>query len=164
MICKFIHLYKQRIMMLRGELSLLLLPALLAPASAMLGSAGKHPSCCSAECAMARHGVLRLQELPTGGTFLESSTEFGNTFWATLDGRDEEGISPDGMVPPGEDLVEQDLKRIFSIDPDEKGIGESGISDMDEVQLMYKLRKELGEADFNRIFNDPRIKGSDIKF
>ena len=26
-------------------------------------------------------------------------------------------------------------------------------------QLMYKLRKELGDADFRRIFEDPRVKG-----
>ena len=165
-----------------------------------------------------RHGVLRMQTLPTGGSELEASNEQGNTFWATLDGRDKDGISPDGMVPPGDDLIETDLKRVFSIDPDEDGVaGDSGFSDLDEVQvpptaehqpivaaetrwsyppapphairspaaprrptrtrtrppahplsptcllqLMYKLRKELGETDFNRIFNDKRVKGFDI--
>ena len=27
------------------------------------------------------------------------------------------------------------------------------------AQLMYKLRKELGDADFRAIFEDPRVKG-----
>ena len=26
-------------------------------------------------------------------------------------------------------------------------------------QIMYKLRKELGEDDFRRIFGDPRVNG-----
>ena len=73
-------------------------------------------------------------------------------------------LSADGMLPPGDDLIEDELKRLFSIDPDEEGVGDSGLSDMDEFQLMYKLRKELGDADFNRIFDDPRIKGSDIGY
>ena len=110
------------------------------------------------------HGPL-MQTLPSsGGSELEASNELGNTFWATLDGRDEDGLSADGMLPPGDDLIEDELKRLFSIDPDEEGVGDSGFSDMDEFQLMYKLRKELGDADFNRIFDDPRIKGSDIGY
>ena len=81
--------------------------------------------------------TLRMQELPTGGSDLEANNEQGNTFWATLDGRDEEGISSDGMVPPGDDLIEEDLKRVFSIDPEEEGLaGDSGFSDMDEVQAL----------------------------
>ena len=109
---------------------------------------------------------------------------------ATLDGRDEDGVSPEGVFPPGDDLVERDLKRIFSIDDDEDGAsGPSGLSDLDEVQvrrhslrlhgerraavtphraicsrarqLMWKLRQELGD-DFNRIFDDPKIRGADI--
>ena len=84
-----------------------------------------------------RHGALRMQELPTGGSDLEANNEQGNTFWATLDGRDEDGISSDGMVPPGDDLIEEDLKRVFSIDPEEEGLaGDSGFSDMDEVQVL----------------------------
>merc|ERR1712185_483147 len=106
-----------------------------------------------------------MQTLPSSrGSELEASNELGNTFWATLDGRDEDGLSADGMLPPGDDLIEDELKRLFSIDPDEEGVGDSGFSDMDEFQLMYKLRKELGDADFNRIFDDPRIKGSDIGY
>ena len=27
------------------------------------------------------------------------------------------------------------------------------------LQLMFKLRKELGDEDFKRIFEDPRVKG-----
>ena len=32
------------------------------------------------------------------------------------------------------------------------------------AQLMYKLRKELGEDDFNRIFDNVKVKGVDIDF
>ena len=31
-------------------------------------------------------------------------------------------------------------------------------------QLMYKLRKELGETDFNKIFNNVKVKGFDIEY
>ena len=48
----------------------------------------------------------------------ESSADDGQ-FWLSLDGRDEDGVSPDGVFPPGDDLVEKDLKRIFSIADDE---------------------------------------------
>lgn len=46
------------------------------------------------------------------GDGMGSSTE-GGTWFTTLDGRDEEGISPDGAIPPGEDLIEDDLRRLF---------------------------------------------------
>ena len=29
---------------------------------------------------------------------------------------------------------------------------------------MYKLRKELGETDFNKIFNNVKVKGFDIEY
>merc|ERR1712183_636075 len=51
---------------------------------------------------------------PTGG---EGSVD-GGTIISTLDGRDEEGISLDCTVPPGEDLVERDLRRVFDLDAD----------------------------------------------
>ena len=87
-----------------------------------------------------------------------SGSTDGGTFFTTLDGRDEEGIAPDGTFPPGEDLVERDLRRVFDLDADGDSLYEAG-GDMDEVKLMYKLRKELGDADFARIFEDPRVKG-----
>lgn len=40
----------------------------------------------------------------------------GGTFFATLDGRDDTGISPEGVMPPGEDLIEKDLRRLFDLD------------------------------------------------
>ena len=104
---------------------------------ALLGAGGSALLGGSLGRAPVRHGALRMQELPTGGSDLEANNEQGNTFWATLDGRDEDGISSDGMVPPGDDLIEEDLKRVFSIDPEEEGLaGDSGFSDMDEVQVL----------------------------
>ena len=105
---------------------------------ALLGAGGSALLGAACTRTPVRHGALRMQAgmLPTGGSELEANNEQGNTFWATLDGRDAEGISPDGMVPPGDDLIETDLKRVFSIDPDEEGMaGDSGFSDMDEVQV-----------------------------
>ena len=81
----------------------------------------------------------------------------GGTFFATLDGRAEDRISPDGVLPPGEDLIEDDLRRLFNIDDDGSSMLEG--SEMDDLALMFKLRKELGDADFARIFEDPRVKG-----
>ena len=66
------------------------------------------------------------------------------------------------MLPPGDDLIEKDLRRLFSVDPDVELEGGS-LADADEVKLMWKLRKELGDADFNAIFNDRRIQGPDLK-
>lgn len=83
---------------------------------------------------------------------------FGDTFFSTLDGRDEDGISPQGTFPPGDDLVERDLRQLFNFDVDgeEDAVPET---EMDDVKLLWKLRKELGDADFARIFEDERIKG-----
>lgn len=85
-----------------------------------------------------------------------SSTD-GGTFFTTLDGRDEEGISADGMIPPGDDLVETDLRRLFDMDAEMDSMLEG--TEMDDLALMYKLRKELGDTDFAAIFEDPRVKG-----
>lgn len=82
----------------------------------------------------------------------------GGTFFTTLDGRDGEGISPDGAIPPGDDLVERDLRRVFDLDQDGEGSMLEG-SEMDDLALMFKLRKELGDQDFASIFEDPRVKG-----
>merc|ERR1719446_627102 len=43
----------------------------------------------------------------------------GETFFTTLDGRGEDGVAPDGTFPPGEDLVEAELRRIFNVGSDE---------------------------------------------
>ena len=63
----------------------------------------------------------------------------------------------------GRELGANPLAKACDLAEDEEGVGDSGLSDMDEFQLMYKLRKELGDADFNAIFNDRRIQGPDLK-
>jgi hypothetical protein len=107
---------------------------------------------------VSRTSTLRAQISGHGDGSLDGdmgSTD-GGTFFSTIDGRDEDGISPEGMVPPGEDLIEHDLKRIFDLESDGTTLQSE---DMDEVRLMYKLRKELGEADFKKIFSGVRIQG-----
>ena len=39
---------------------------------------------------------------------------------------------------------------------------EGSLADLDDVRLMWKLRKELGDGDFKRIFEDKRVKGPDV--
>jgi hypothetical protein len=128
----------------------------------------------------------------------------GGTFFASWDGRDSDGLSPEGAIPPGDDLVEADLRRLFSIESEESMLQGSEMDDLQVlracvhppfpcrphadlsfacathdgpwislkralaflffvcVQLMFKLRKELGDNDFKRIFEDPRVKGLDL--
>ena len=84
----------------------------------------------------------------------------GGTFFSSWDGRDEEGVSAAGTFPPGEDLIEDELRQLFNVgDEDDDDTSGFGGNDADEVKLMFKLRKELGEKDFARIFKTPRITG-----
>ncbi|KAL3933708.1 MAG: hypothetical protein SGPRY_000167 [Prymnesium sp.] len=83
-----------------------------------------------------------------------NDAEMGNTYWASW--REEQGVSEDGQFPAGEDMVEKELKRMFNLD---ETSGSFSTQEIDDVQLMFKLRKELGDADFKRIFGDFRING-----
>jgi hypothetical protein len=87
-----------------------------------------------------------------------SSTD-GGTFFATLDGRVEDGISPDSVIAPGEDIVEKDLARIFGLEDLEAQAGEIPAADKEDVRVLWELRKKMGDEDFNAIFEDPRISG-----
>ena len=107
-----------------------LTPTPAPPASA---AAARFQSFNAGCCAPQRQSLRQLRMMAdleeidgTGGT-----TD-GGTFFATLDGRDEEGISPDGMVPPGEDLIESDLRRLFDLESED---GLSDGSDMDELKV-----------------------------
>ena len=64
------------------------------------------------------------------------SADGGTWFGTTLDGRDGEGISPDGMVPPGEDLIEDDLRQLFDLES-EDGLTQG--SEMDDLAVRCGL-------------------------
>lgn len=120
-----------------------------------------------------RAGALRMQS-SMGGL---NDVELGNTYWAAWN--EEQGITESGF-PAGDDMVEKDLKRMFNLNDADDGISENEIDDLqvcfprigtqhgehpaygrgfDTWQLMFKLRKELGDDDFKRIFGDLRING-----
>jgi hypothetical protein len=61
------------------------------------------------ECTRARLLMIGSTELGDGS----ASSADGGTFFVTLDGRDESGVSPEGVIPPGDDLIEDDLRRLF---------------------------------------------------
>ncbi|KAL1528751.1 hypothetical protein AB1Y20_010093 [Prymnesium parvum] len=98
-----------------------------------------------------RAGALRMQS--SMGEAGLNDAELGNTYWAAWN--EEQGITESGF-PAGDDIVEKDLKRMFNLNDADDGISENEI---DDLQLMFKLRKELGDDDFKRIFGDLRING-----
>ena len=85
----------------------------------------------------------------------------GGTMFAAWDGKGDEGIGPDGVLPPGDDLIEKDLRRLFDLESSDESLL-AGTGEMDELKLMFKLRKELGDADFQAIFEDRKVKGPNI--
>jgi hypothetical protein len=66
-----------------------------------------------------------------------SGSADGGTMFAAWDGRVDGRVSPEGMLPPGEDLVETDLRRLFDL---EGGDGMLEGSEMDELQVCAPAR------------------------
>ena len=65
--------------------------------------------------ARTRPTLLQISEsLDAGG----GTTDTGS-FFTAWDGRSEDGISPEGAVPLGEDLIEDDLRQLFSLEEDD---------------------------------------------
>ena len=95
--------------------------ALLALAStAYLPSTGRAPI----SSPRSRPAALRMQMGETGA----ADAEMGNTYWASW--AEDRGVSSDGAFPPGEDIVEKELKRMFSLDEDEERVKEQDVDDM----------------------------------
>eukprot|EP00316_Scyphosphaera_apsteinii_P025783 CAMPEP_0119312128 /NCGR_PEP_ID=MMETSP1333-20130426/25124_1 /TAXON_ID=418940 /ORGANISM="Scyphosphaera apsteinii, Strain RCC1455" /LENGTH=134 /DNA_ID=CAMNT_0007316693 /DNA_START=60 /DNA_END=461 /DNA_ORIENTATION=- len=103
------------------------------------------------------HGISRT---PSSVCCRIEDADIGDTWFAVWDGRDDDGISPEGTFPPGDDLLEREMKRMFNIDSSPNSSIAS--DEVAELQLMFKLRKELGDEDFKRIFDHPRIRGVDV--
>lgn len=143
---------------------------LLAPVAVALVFAARKPAAAGARRSSPlrgpfarRHAAVRAQAGDDLGDGAAMNAD-GGTFFTkvasdltTLDGRAEDGASPEFVIPPGEDLIEEELRRLFDLEEDEGGLSKSG--EAAEIALMFKLRKELGDEDFARIFEDPRITG-----
>jgi hypothetical protein len=85
------------------------------------------PSTLSRHAQVVRLGTPMMQSAMGGAG--EGDAEMGNTYWTTW--AEEEGITSEGAFPPGEDVVEDDLKRMFSLDATDGGsISATEIDDM----------------------------------
>jgi len=111
-------------------------------------------------------------------------SDIGNTFFTTFDANADNDMDIEGLL--ADDLVGDELKRIFNVDG---AASEFKKDELDELvvsvhsrapaparpaalspspnsprgaQLMFRLRKELGEADYGKIFDDPKVRGHDV--
>jgi len=117
--------------------------------------------CGSALKRIARNSIIAAQmgssELGDGSA---GSTD-GGTFFTTMEDAEDFAKELEEMGEFMDDVVEKDLRRLFNVDSTDQSLTQS--TEMDDLALMFKLRKELGNADFARIFEDPRIKGPEMK-
>jgi hypothetical protein len=112
------------------------------------GSAALAPPCAH------RSALIRLPAHVRAAVHLASSdaTADGNApdldeYLARLFGASEEELDDDAPA-----------ERIFTVDGEINHVGD----DTDEFALMYKLRKELGDADFKAIFGTMRVAGPSL--
>ena len=90
-------------------------------------------------------GVLRQHRLAPGqgrptqvqmqnsmGETGTNDAEMGNTFWAAWG--EENGVSDSGEFPAGEDMIEKELKRMFSLDSTEDAFS---ANEIDEIQVRW---------------------------
>ena len=82
---------------------------------AAAGLAHTAPLLFAAAAVRTRPALLQISEsLDAGG----GTTDTGS-FFTAWDGRTDDGISPEGAVPLGEDLIEDDLRKLFSLETDD---------------------------------------------
>lgn len=74
--------------------------------------------------------MSRILPLRMGSSF-EADAELANTYWATW--AEEEGITADGDFLPGEDMIQEELKRMFNLDIDDNRVAAK--EGMDELQV-----------------------------
>eukprot|EP00966_Prymnesium_polylepis_P071504 1661252-Prymnesium_polylepis.1 len=129
-----------------SSFTLLLCSALALPAAALTSST---PSACApsrpaplrqlrraAAPAAARAASVRMQN-GMGDTGAKDA-EMGNMFWAAWS--EEHGVTDTGEFPAGEDAVEDELKRLFSIDLDDD-FNSSSSSEIDDVKVPPRMKR-----------------------
>ena len=118
----------------------MLLPRLLFVTGCSLlasGAAAAWLPCTGLRASASRARVSRVRMQVGSGDSLDGwgGSSDGGTFFTALDAC-EDGISPQGAVPPGDDLIERDLRRLFDMESGGESLDEH--SEFDELRVSWR--------------------------
>lgn len=66
--------------------------------------------------------------------------------FTSFDSKGEDGLAPDGTFPPGEDLVEREMRRLFNVDGDDE---EFAADEIDELKVSAALALSASLTDIH---------------
>lgn len=66
--------------------------------------------------------------------------------FTSFDSKGEDGLAPDGTFPPGEDLVEREMRRLFNVDGDDE---EFAADELDELKVSAALALSASLTDIH---------------